>query len=274
MKEALMGREIRRVPKDFDFPLNETWTGFLHPDGLRGDPCSDCFTKGTTPAYEWVMGIGLLLEDVVHDLGDQRRERPAHPYLHEMPHHPYDIGEYDRDTKTWVRPGQEMLRPSEDLLPLMTKLCEISEDRLTSPMAGYTYRVGMKLIEAAGLDPMEWGKCPTCGGHGDIEKYKGQRAEYEAWEPTDPPEGDGWQLWQTVSEGGPISPVFATQEELARWMSSPAYTWGANRHGQPSYENALEFISVGWAPTGATSPSHGVEDGVTFIGRTAQGDSE
>ena len=36
----------------------------------------------------------------------------------------------------------------------------------------------------------------------------------------DPPEGDGWQLWQTVS-GGPISPVFATPEELIDWMCVP-----------------------------------------------------
>mgnify|MGYP001570952870 CR=1 FL=1 len=26
-----MGREIRRVPLDFDHPLNETWPGFLSP---------------------------------------------------------------------------------------------------------------------------------------------------------------------------------------------------------------------------------------------------
>lgn len=270
-----MGREIRRVSLDFDFPLNETWTGFLHPDSLRGEICSDCFGKGTTSAYEWVMGIGLLLEDVVHDLGDQLRGKPSHRYLREAPHHPYDHGEYDYKTKACVREGRGMLRPSKDLLPLMAELCEATEEQLTSPMSGYTYRVGMKLIEAAGLDFMEWGKCPACEGHGDTEKYEGQRAEYEAWEPTEPPEGDGWQLWQTVSEGGPISPVFATPEELATWMSSPEYTWGATKTtGPPSYENALAFIKVGWAPSAAASLAHGVETGEQFIGRTASEDSE
>jgi hypothetical protein len=34
------------------------------------------------------------------------------------------------------------------------------------------------------------------------------------------PEGDGWQLWQTVSDG-PLSPVFASAEELIEWMSQP-----------------------------------------------------
>ena len=35
-----------------------------------------------------------------------------------------------------------------------------------------------------------------------------------------PPRGDGWQLWQTVSDG-PLSPVFATPDELIDWMCLP-----------------------------------------------------
>ncbi len=35
-----------------------------------------------------------------------------------------------------------------------------------------------------------------------------------------PPDGDGWQLWQTVSDG-PVSPVFATSAELVDWMCLP-----------------------------------------------------
>ena len=34
-----------------------------------------------------------------------------------------------------------------------------------------------------------------------------------------PPKGEGWQMWETTSEGSPISPVFATPEELARWLA-------------------------------------------------------
>jgi hypothetical protein len=43
------------------------------------------------------------------------------------------------------------------------------------------------------------------------------------------PEGTpyGWQMYETVSEGSPISPVCATKDELAAWLSSPAA--GRNR---------------------------------------------
>lgn len=40
--------------------------------------------------------------------------------------------------------------------------------------------------------------------------------EYES----NPPTGDGWQLWQTVSDG-PVTPVFATAEALIDYMSQP-----------------------------------------------------
>lgn len=46
------------------------------------------------------------------------------------------------------------------------------------------------------------------------------------------PKGEGWQLWQTVSDG-PTSPVFATAEELIDWMCQPVSE--ADRpHGDPS----------------------------------------
>lgn len=35
-----------------------------------------------------------------------------------------------------------------------------------------------------------------------------------------PPTGEGWQMWEDTSEGSPMSPVFATREELARWLAN------------------------------------------------------
>lgn len=62
----------------------------------------------------------------------------------------------------------------------------------------------------------------------------------------EPPEGEGYQIWETVSEGSPISPVFATPEELARHMETTR--WGADRG--TSYESWLKFIhGPGWAPS-------------------------
>ena len=55
-------------------------------------------------------------------------------------------------------------------------------------------------------------ECPLCYGTGKcsptIEPPKG----YD-WEIT-----EGFQIWQDVSEGGPVSPVFLKPEDLAKWM--------------------------------------------------------
>lgn len=68
--------------------------------------------------------------------------------------------------------------------------------------------------ERLGLEPI----CADCAGHGSIEKYAGQRAEAEAWVPVEPPSGEGWQFWETVSEGSPLSPVFTTSDALVNWL--------------------------------------------------------
>jgi hypothetical protein len=73
------------------------------------------------------------------------------------------------------------------------------------------------------------------------------------------------QLWQTVSEGAPISPVFNSPEGLARWMASDAYHWGTSTPMQ--YEAALKFVAGdGWAPSMVFTPETGLIPGEQFVG--------
>lgn len=65
---------------------------------------------------------------------------------------------------------------------------------------------------------------------------------FEEWydnERYDPPEGEGWQVWETVSEGSPVSPVFASSEELVAWIVSEGHTPGA----------AKAFVRIGYVPS-------------------------
>ena len=77
-----------------------------------------------------------------------------------------------------------------------------------------------------------------------------------------PPKGDGWQMWETTTEGSPISPVFSTPEELAHWLANnKASACGSQT---ASYESWLAMIKKGWAPTMALD-SEGLKSGVEFI---------
>ena len=88
--------------------------------------------------------------------------------------------------------------------------------------------------------------CEECKGDGTTFDTPEAAAAAEAWERTDPPAGEGWQMWETVSEGSPISPVFATPEELAHYLAGRP--WGAD-YGS-SYDSWLRMIlSDGWAPS-------------------------
>ena len=64
----------------------------------------------------------------------------------------------------------------------------------------------------------------------------------------DPPAGEGWQVWENVSEGSPVSPVFATKEALIEHLT----IFGTDRYsGRPLSQKAAEnFVGQGWAPSG------------------------
>lgn len=253
-----MSREVKRVPLDFDAPLNEVWAGYCKPTELIEDQCGAC-AGGYTWARDWLAilcdRIGMLADDI----GEQDRGRPMHPWLADDGHPPCDGGVFDPSAGWWIR-QPKVMRPTRDILALVSGLTGESETALLHPMHGTDgYRIALKVIEAAGLDPDVWGLCAACGGRGCVEKYPGQSAEAELWKPTDPPRGDGWQLWTTVTEGSPMSPVFAGADDLAAWMVD---------HGEASsMEVARRFITVGWAPSGAATPETGVMTGVEFVGR-------
>lgn len=255
-----MSREVRRVPLGFDWPMGKTWEGYLTPDRLLEDRCPDC-RRGMTWAREWISTLANRIDMLASDIGDQERGRPMHPWLTKDEYLAHTDFVYDERGNAIQTPS--VMRPSRDILELVSGLTGQSPERLTNPLRGNDHGIESKIIEAAGLDPRTWGTCPTCNGHGSVEKCPGQRAEAEAWEPTEPPKGDGWQLWETVSEGSPVSPVFLTADELAGWMSDPE----RGRDWVPA-DTARKFIDAGWAPTGASTPGRGVVTGVEYMGWT------
>jgi hypothetical protein len=106
--------------------------------------------------------------------------------------------------------------------------------------------------------------CKVCKGNGHIWQSKEAMRYHNAWRSKEPPTGDGYQIWETVSEGSPVSPVFATPEELARWMIVPGKDTTVTKG--TTYEQWMGFLKVGWAPSGYSDAEHGYQDGVRAIG--------
>lgn len=126
------------------------------------------------------------------------------------------------------------------------------------------------------LEPIECQRCQ--GGSEDCADCEGEGHVYPRVEPPGfeaslnegeedaRDDGDypyGWQVWENVSEGSPISPVCATARELAEWLSRYATGLDEGR----SVEVWLEFMRQGSAPSFVLSRAAGLEAGVDAIAR-------
>lgn len=54
------------------------------------------------------------------------------------------------------------------------------------------------------------------------------------------PKGEGYQLWETTSEGSPVSPVFKTLEELCVWCETNATIFADIKLSKEKWFNILK----------------------------------
>lgn len=86
--------------------------------------------------------------------------------------------------------------------------------------------------------------CPLCKGDGALWTSPEAQTKYETWKPTEPPAGDGYQLWENTSKGSPQSPVFATLNELCAWCEYGATTFADKRATIAEWKKMLEEDNV------------------------------
>jgi hypothetical protein len=197
-----MGRKLMRVPMDFSWPLNEVWGGYVNPYHVR---CPACDGDGQTRAYRRLERISHLIAAS----GDEARRGRVM----------VNRNEFDGEIAS----------------PEFTALVEGLGSRL-EPF-GYDYcSIFLSIVKAAGLDD-KWGLCPSCNGEG---VPLASQAAYNAWEEEPPPKGEGYQLWETTSEGSPVSPVFASLDELCEYAATNCTTFADCKATAEAWKRMLE----------------------------------
>lgn len=238
---------MRRVPLDFDAPLRKVWKGYLNPHTDAHRECPFCFGSGLNPATRQI-------SDDFYDFAHTGRRWSDNVTQDEVD----ALVEHDR-LREWRGPVERWVS-----VPRTAAEVNAANARDRSPFGDMSHD-GINrwiLIETRAKRLGVYGHCEACDG-GTIWRSPEARAEYEAWAPTEPPTGEAWQMWETTSEGSPISPPMPTPEALARWLADN----GASTFGRDtaSYDQWLAMTTPGWAPSMVADAS-GLKSGVEFVG--------
>lgn len=271
-----MGRELKRVALDFDWPLDVVWSGYLNPYSF-GDDCAECngtgrgpeaqrfhdqwygnapfnpADTGSTPVTADTPSVRAFAEHNVQKSAEyygngeaaivREARRLAALFNCQWMHH-LDQGDVD----TLLKNGR--LTDLTDRGIEHPTAVQVNEASIHMPLLHDSMSV-MYCVEGRcqriGVDP----ECPRCHGEGVVWNSQAAKWLYEQWIPVEPPAGEGWQFWETVTEGSPQSPVFPTSEELVQWMIGQGYTEAGAR----------AFVKSGFAFSFVASAA-GIQNGI------------
>jgi hypothetical protein len=270
-----MGRELKRVPLNFNAPLNETWAGYINPYYKRSHKCEPCDGTGRSPEtkhlYDQWYGYAHF-EPSMNGSQPLTIDSPAVRVFAER--------NVNRDP-TWYGSGEEAIRfEANRLITMWNKQWNhhLNEDDIKALVEGgrlwdFTRRARTEEDKKKPTFPNGWMKkdngyiptpqevndwniltfghdalnahicvkakakrlgikqlkCDFCKGDGSIWESPYYKRRCNSWKQIEPPRGRGFQLWQTTSEGSPISPVFRTLKDLAIWCQYNATTFGDHR---------------------------------------------
>lgn len=295
-----MSREVKRVPLDFNWPLKKVWSGYVMPDNLLPSPCPHC-ENGYSPTAQrlydqWYGKAPFNPADrgsVAWSPTGPEAQAWAKRQCERSPDY-YGTGpaaehrEAVRICGLWNRQWSHHLNQDDvDALVDAGRIMDLTHN--WSKDTGWTpsdrpkptaVEVNRWSLSGFGHDSINsWvvikaeckrlgvaEKCEHCDGTHDIFADDDHRKAYDEWERTEPPEGTAWQMWETTSEGSPISPPCETPAVLAKWLART----GASAFGSDTATEAqwLAMINEGSAMS-AVIVGGVIMSGVADIARSA-----
>lgn len=291
-----------RVPLDFEWPKGETWQGYINPYGESSVECEAC--EGTGYAAEALLWSKRWYGNAPFspEMTGSKPFSPHDPTIQEINRakllriEEVFPGSTDEMLKLFRATDFEQLVRLESI-----RMCRIwngswsnhlgqddvaalfEEGRFhlrsgfgdTCPLA---YEVNWQYLTGWGHDAINQSicvqarvernggtvTCPECDGDGVVWPSAEAKKQYDEWQPYEPPEGEGWQVWSTVSDS-PYSPVFATSDELENWLiHEEGYSEGA----------AEQFVKVGHVFTMVMTGEGKIYKDIEALDVAQQGDED
>jgi hypothetical protein len=341
-----MGRQVKRVPVDFNWPVGKVWEGFINPFYKFCDKCKECSGSGYSPeaknfSDQWYgyssygkpyfnasdIGAEPLTIDCPHlrksvekkvkwsifrskeegkkeyytndgrisyeEAVQREIERMfglwEHSWSHQLcqadvdalveagrlwdfthrPREGFDLEQAVRDRAYFL--WEEAGTPVSDGVEFWNAAYEEYTSRYWLPYPN-GYRPTASEINAWSMDGMGHDSCnnyicvkarceregvpclcSSCEGGGDVWNPPSAEQQAEDWQEVEPPTGEAYQVWETVTEGSPMSPAFADPEKLAKWMVENDTSITSDM----TFEDWMKFIlGDGWAPSMMMTGSH------------------
>jgi hypothetical protein len=234
-KGVIMGREIKRVAADFTWELHRVWEGYLNPWSRFGKSCAFCEGEGYNSATKQI-------SDTWYDLDNPTRaDKWCDKITQDEVQALVDANRLMDFTHVWDK-EKGWQKKDPPYVPTAEEVNALERWKIL----GHDAMNRWICVEARARRLGVWGKCEFCKGEGTLWLTPAYKKKYEKWKKQEPPKGDYYQIWETVSEGSPITPAFATPEELASYVAK--HNWGVDEG--ISYKEWLAFIKgPGWAPS-------------------------
>lgn len=217
-------RTLKRVPLDFAAPLDKVWEGYINP--YPGPlTCNLCDGSGYNTATKQIAD-----EFYDHD-GDGSR-RWCDSITQDEVQALADEDRLKHFTHTWKQ-DEGWERREDGYIPTAD---EVNAYQRRGGLGGHDAINRFILIEARAKRLGVFGKCPVCDGEGTLpHPNEAIRKLHKEWKEYEPTTGAGYQLWETTSEGSPVSPVFTSAEELADWCAEHATIFASEKTSRENW---------------------------------------
>lgn len=199
-----MGRELKRMPLNFEWEIGKLWSGYINPHEVHN--CSHCDGMGYSKEYR-------QLEEKWYSF-DNENYKP----------NPFREG-FRYNANAWCNNLTK-----EDVKALLDggRLRDLTNNGNDNPTPEQVNEWNLKTIGHDSINA--WlcikarlkrekkpYKCPKCNGTGENWQHPKAKRLYNNWKSYSPPAGEGYQLWSTTTEGHPMTPVFKTLDELCEY---------------------------------------------------------
>lgn len=247
-----MGRELKRVPMDFKWPQGQVWKGYLNP--YHSQECKACGGTGLNPEtkklsddwYSFDKQEWIYLDD-----GSGRRYNNCawHNHLTEVEvkalideDRLWDFTRVPLNDEHKAIIKEKIANGGNSWLPFDNGYIPTPEEvNNWNHYGGGHDAINRSIcVETRAKHLGVYGLCEYCEGTGEIWQSKEIETLSENWKSFEPPVGDGYQLWETTSEGSPSSPVFATLDELCEWCEDNATTFGSFKATKEEWKKMLD----------------------------------